>query len=157
MQAEKHTAPAAQPAEEEEDQKGWNLDDEAGFDDEEEDEAPVQPEAKQPKAEEEEAMDMEEGGDEIDPLDAFMADNESKVTPVKTEPASTAVKEEEDEVDPLDAFMMDNNVVAGVQQPAAVKPDPESKPSTSGQADTTTVLFLPLCGPSFWPSLFKAS
>lgn len=156
MQAEKHTAPAAQPAEEEEDQKGWNLDDEAGFDNEEEDEAPVQPASKQPKAEEE-AMDMEEGGDEIDPLDAFMADNESKVTPVKTEPASTAVKEEEDEVDPLDAFMMDNNVVAGVQQPAAVKPDPESKPSTSDQADNNHCTLSALMQPLLLAKLVQGS
>ena len=35
-------------------------------------------------------MDLEEGGDEIDPLDAFMADNEAKVAPVKTEDAAAA-------------------------------------------------------------------
>lgn len=78
-------------------------------------------------------MDMEEGGDEIDPLDAFMADNETKVASVKTEPASTDVKEEEDEVDPLDAFMMGNDAAAGARQPPEVKLDPDSKPSTSGQ------------------------
>ena len=42
---------------------------------------------------------MEEGGDEIDPLDAFMAANESQAAAVVV-----AVVEEE-EVDPLDAFM----------------------------------------------------
>lgn len=30
-------------------------------------------------------MDLQEGGDEIDPLDAFMADNETKVEPIKAE------------------------------------------------------------------------
>ena len=35
-------------------------------------------------------MDLEEGGDEIDPLDAFMADNEAKVEPVKTEEDAAA-------------------------------------------------------------------
>ena len=130
LQAAKQTAPSMEPAEEEDDQKGWNLDDEAGFDEDEE-ETQVQPATKQAK--EEEVMGMEEGGDEIDPLDAFMADNEAKVVPVKTEAANVAVKEEEDEVDPLDAFMMDNNAVAGVQQAPAIKPDPDTKPSTSGQ------------------------
>ena len=42
----------------------------------------AKPEA-DPKAED--AMDLEEGGDEIDPLDAFMADNDAKVTPIKAE------------------------------------------------------------------------
>ena len=37
-------------------------------------------------------MDLEEGGDEIDPLDAFMADNEVKVAPVKTEDTAAVPK-----------------------------------------------------------------
>lgn len=134
LQAEKNTAPAAQQQEEDEDQKGWNLEDEADFD-EEEGQGAAQPADTQPKAEE--AMDMEEGGDEIDPLDAFMADNEAKVAPVNTGATGTAVKEEEDEVDPLDAFMMDNNAAVGGQQLLVVKPDPDTKPSTSGWCNCT--------------------
>jgi len=42
----------------------------------------AKPEA-DPKAED--TMDLEEGGDEIDPLDAFMADNDAKVAPIKAE------------------------------------------------------------------------
>lgn len=127
-----------EPAEEEDDQKGWNLDDEAGFDEEEE-EIQVQPAAKQAK--EEEVMNMEEGGDEIDPLDAFMADNEANVVPVKTEPAGTAVMEEEDEVDPLDAFMMGNNAAAGAQQQPVIKPDPDTQPTTSGQNENSSLCY----------------
>ncbi len=43
-------------------QKGWSLEDE---DDEEDEAQPAQP------------QDLEEGGDEIDPLDAFMMENEA--------------------------------------------------------------------------------
>ncbi len=65
------------------DEKGWNLDDEAGFDEEDEEEVPTAKPEADPKAED--AMDLEEGGDEIDPLDAFMADNDAKVAPIKAE------------------------------------------------------------------------
>lgn len=73
------------------------MEDEAGFDEDEEGEGQgqgQQPSAKpmaEPQAEEG-AMDLEEGGDEIDPLDAFMADNEVKVAPVKTEDTAAAPK-----------------------------------------------------------------
>ncbi len=61
------------------------MEDESGFDDDEEQVPPSAKPTVEPKAEES-AMDMEEGGDEIDPLDAFMADNEVKVGPsVKAE------------------------------------------------------------------------
>lgn len=75
-----------------EEEAGWNLEDEAGFDDDQEEQQPAQSSAKpeaEPKAEEG-AMDLEEGGDEIDPLDAFMADNEAKVEPIKTEEDAAA-------------------------------------------------------------------
>ena len=54
--------------------------------------------------------DMEEGGDEIDPLDAFMAANDSQAAAAfsASDAAAAAVlaaAEEEEEVDPLDAFM----------------------------------------------------
>jgi len=65
------------------DEKGWNLDDEAGFDEEDEEDVPTAKPEADPKAED--AMDLEEGGDEIDPLDAFMADNDAKVAPIKAE------------------------------------------------------------------------
>ena len=75
-----------------EEEAGWNLEDEAGFDDDQEEEQQAQPSAK-PAAElkpEEGGMDLEEGGDEIDPLDAFMADNEAKVGPIKSEEDAAA-------------------------------------------------------------------
>lgn len=82
---------ATESVKETEEEAGWNLEDEAGFDDEEEEQqAQV---AEKPAAEpkpEEGAMDLEEGGDEIDPLDAFMADNEAKVGPIKTEEDAAA-------------------------------------------------------------------
>jgi len=68
---------------EDDDEKGWNLDDEAGFDEEDEEEVPTAKPEADPKAED--AMDLEEGGDEIEPLDAFMADNDAKVAPIKAE------------------------------------------------------------------------
>lgn len=141
LQAEKQTTAAAEHAQQEEDkQKGWNLEDEADFEDEDGDTGndngsaalPTPAAPRQPKAEE--AADMEEGGDEIDPLDAFMADNEASVAPVKTEPAASA--EEEDEVDPLDAFMMDNNAASSSQLLPVIKPDPDLQPGTSGQHDS---------------------
>lgn len=86
---------ATEAVKEAEEEAGWNLEDEAGFDDDEEAEGQAQHSAKptaEPKVEE--AMDLEEGGDEIDPLDAFMADNEVKVAPssVKTEDTAAAPK-----------------------------------------------------------------
>ena len=89
---------ATEAVKEAEEEAGWNLEDEAGFDDDEEEEEQVQPSAKpaaEPKAQEgavdqEGAMDLEEGGDEIDPLDAFMADNDTKVGPVKIEEDTAA-------------------------------------------------------------------
>ena len=83
---------ATEAVKEAEEEAGWNLEDEAGFDDDKEEEQQAQPSAK-PAAElkpEEGAMDLEEGGDEIDPLDAFMADNEAQVGPIKTEEDATA-------------------------------------------------------------------
>lgn len=74
----------------EDDERGWNLEDEAGFDEEEDDDMPAANSAAEPKADD--AMDLEEGGDEIDPLDAFMADNEAKVAPVKTEEEPAAAQ-----------------------------------------------------------------
>ena len=69
------------------DEKGWNLEDETGFD--EDDEAPSAAQAAaQPK--QEDAMDLAEGGDEIDPLDAFMAENDAQVEPVKMEEDAAA-------------------------------------------------------------------
>lgn len=65
------------------DEKGWNLDDEAGFDEEDEEDVPTAKPEADSKAED--AVDLEEGGDEIDPLDAFMADNDAKVAPIKAE------------------------------------------------------------------------
>ena len=86
---------ATEAVKETEEEAGWNLEDESGFDDDEEAEGQAQPSTKpsaDPKAEEG-AMDLEEGGDEIDPLDAFMADNEVKVGPsVKTEDTAVAPK-----------------------------------------------------------------
>jgi len=70
------------------DEKGWNLDDEAGFDEEDEEDVPTAKPEADPKAED--AMDLEEGGDEIDPLDAFMADNDAKVAPIKAEEQAAA-------------------------------------------------------------------
>lgn len=87
---------ATEAVKEAEEEAGWNLEDEAGFDDDEEEaegqgqQPPAKPMA-EPQAEEG-AMDLEEGGDEIDPLDAFMADNEVKVAPVKTEDTAAASK-----------------------------------------------------------------
>ena len=75
---------------EDDDEKGWNLEDETGFDDEEDDGVPAATATPQPK--QEDAMDLAEGGDEIDPLDAFMAENDAQVEPVKTEEESAAPK-----------------------------------------------------------------
>lgn len=80
---------ATEAIKEEDEEAGWNLEDEAGFGDEEEEDA--QPSVKPAgEAKAEEGMDLEEGGDEIDPLDAFMADNEARVGPVKTEDTTAA-------------------------------------------------------------------
>ena len=82
---------ATESVKEAEEEAGWNLEDEAGFDDEvEEQQAQVSEKpAAEPKPEEG-AMDLKEGGDEIDPLDAFMADNEAQVGPIKTEESAAA-------------------------------------------------------------------
>ena len=84
---------ATETVKEAEEEAGWNLEDEAGFDDDQQEEQQqAQPSAKpaaEPKTEEG-AMDLEEGGDEIDPLDAFMADNETKVKPIKSEENAAA-------------------------------------------------------------------
>lgn len=127
LQAEKQPTQAndvAQKDDDDDDEKGWNLEDETGFD--EDDEAtPAAQAAAQPK--QEDAMDLAEGGDEIDPLDAFMAENDAQVEPVKMEEDAAAPQEEE-EIDPLDAFMMGNNAAGGVQQQQPViKPDPDSR------------------------------
>lgn len=131
LQADKQAAQATEAVKEAEEEAGWNLEDEAGFDDDEEAEGQAQHSAKptaEPKVEE--AMDLEEGGDEIDPLDAFMADNEVKVAPssVKTEDTAAAPKEEEDEIDPLDAFMLGNNAAGAAQQNTNVQSDVDVKP-----------------------------
>ena len=77
----------AQKDDNDDDEKGWNLEDETGFD--EDDEAtPAAQAAAQPK--QEDAMDLAEGGDEIDPLDAFMAENDAQVEPVKMEEDAAA-------------------------------------------------------------------
>ena len=78
---------ATDAVQEEDDEKGWNLDDEAGFDEEEDEDMPSVKPAAEAK---EETMDLEEGGDEIDPLDAFMADNDTKVAPIKAEEGTAA-------------------------------------------------------------------
>ena len=65
-------------------------------------------------------VDMEEGGDEVDPLDAFMAGNDAdmlqelKAAEV-AEKAGTGGQQqmEEDEVDPLDTFMNGGCLSAG--------------------------------------------
>ncbi|KAL3155377.1 hypothetical protein ABBQ38_010937 [Trebouxia sp. C0009 RCD-2024] len=117
LQADKQAAQATEAVKEAEEEAGWNLEDEAGFDDDEEEaegqgqQPPAKPMA-EPQAEEG-AMDLEEGGDEIDPLDAFMADNEVKVAPSGAFLLSAA---EEDEIDPLDAFMLGNNAAGAAQQ-----------------------------------------
>lgn len=54
---------------------------------------------------------MEEGGDEIDPLDAFMAVNDSE--------AAAAAPPEEEEIDPLDAFMAAQVLPATPQLPTS--------------------------------------
>ena len=74
---------ATNTVKDEDDEKGWNLEDEAGFDEEDDEDMPEAKPAAEAKAED--AMDLEEGGDEIDPLDAFMADNDAQVAPVKAE------------------------------------------------------------------------
>lgn len=76
-------AQATSTVKDEEDEKGWNLEDEAGFDEEDDEEMPEAKPAAEAKAED--AMDLEEGGDEIDPLDAFMAGNDAQVAPLKEE------------------------------------------------------------------------
>ena len=72
------------------DEKGWNLEDETGFDEDGDVDVPAATATPQPK--QEDAMDLAEGGDEIDPLDAFMAENDAHVEPVKTEEESAAPK-----------------------------------------------------------------
>lgn len=68
---------------------------------------------------------MEEGGDEIDPLDAFMAVNDSE--------AAAAAPLEEEEIDPLDAFMAAQVLPATPQLPTsspAVTPATTKPPTT---------------------------
>lgn len=130
LQADKQTTQVTDTVKDDDDEKGWNLDDEAGFDEEDEEDVPTAKPEADSKAED--AMDLEEGGDEIDPLDAFMADNDAKVAPIKAE-EQAAVQEEEDEIDPLDAFMMGNNAAGAVQQQASLKPDPDSKAGASNR------------------------
>lgn len=82
---------AADAAQKESDnEKGWNLEDETGFDDEDEQAGAPSKSAEEPK--QDDAMELVEGGDEIDPLDAFMAENEAQVEPVKTEDNGPAAK-----------------------------------------------------------------
>lgn len=82
-------AQATNTVKDEEDEKGWNLEDEAGFDEEDDEDMPEAKPASETnpaaEAKAEDAMDMEEGGDEIDPLDAFMAGNDAQVAPLKEE------------------------------------------------------------------------
>ena len=65
-------------------------------------------------------VDMEEGGDEVDPLDAFMAGNDADMlqeleAAEVAEKAGTGAQQqmEVDEVDPLDAFMNGGCLSAG--------------------------------------------
>ena len=82
--------------------------------------------------------DMEEGGDEIDPLDAFMAENDGAAA-AAIGAAQQAAPDEEEDVDPLDAFMA-AEVLPSVKQepgvPAApgVKEQPPAVPKAEAPA-----------------------
>ena len=65
--------------------------------------------------------DMEEGGDEIDPLDAFMAENDGAAAAAIGAAQQAAVPDDEDDdVDPLDAFMAAEVLPAVKQEPGSV-------------------------------------
>lgn len=65
--------------------------------------------------------DMEEGGDEIDPLDAFMAENDgAAAAAIGAAEQAAAPDDEEDDVDPLDAFMAAEVMPAVKQEPGSV-------------------------------------
>lgn len=59
--------------------------------------------------------------DEIDPLDAFMDQNDARATELIKKAEEKAKEEEEDEVDPLDAFMA-AEVLPAVTQNGISKP-----------------------------------
>jgi hypothetical protein len=67
--------------------------------------------------------DMEEGGDEIDPLDAFMAENEgaaaAAISAAQQAAEATVQQDEAEEIDPLDVFMAAEVLPAVKQEPEA--------------------------------------
>ena len=77
---------------------------------------------------------MEEGGDEIDPLDAFMAENDGAAAAAisAAQPAAAATQQaadDDEEADPLDAFMAAEVLPAVKQEPgAAVAPGVREQP-----------------------------
>jgi len=66
---------------------------------------------------------MEEGGDEIDPLDAFMAENDGVAAAAMgaAQQPAAAPDDEDDDVDPLDAFMA-AEVLPAVKQESGTVP-----------------------------------
>ena len=117
-------AQATNTVKDEEDEKGWNLEDEAGFDEEDDEEMPeAKPAAEANPAAEakaEDAMDLEEGGDEIDPLDAFMAGNDAKVAPL-TEEEPAAVQGTGQACCTNICLCICTNMPVGIHCPAAVQ------------------------------------
>ena len=71
--------------------------------------------------------DMEEGGDEIDPLDAFMAENDGAAAAAISAAQPAAQDDDDDDVDPLDAFMAAEVLPAVKREPGGVPAAPGVK------------------------------
>lgn len=90
-----------------------------------------------------EAKPMEEDEDDVDPLDAFMSQNDAHAIQLIKQ-AEEKAKEEEEEIDPLDAFMA-AEVLPAVTQNGLSKPSQAKVGSShsSSMICRCTFLFLP--------------
>ncbi|BDA49746.1 DEAD-box ATP-dependent RNA helicase 42 [Coccomyxa sp. Obi] len=79
-----------------------------------------------------EAKPMEEDEDEVDPLDAFMSQNDAHATQLIKQ-AEEKAKEEEEEIDPLDAFMA-AEVLPAVTQNGLSKPSQAKSSAARAQS-----------------------